>query len=1440
MFPSCCSRRVSAPIQLDASELRRRRLAHLDVLPATPAAASESSSLLLLTEPNPLIRELIGGALTLGDARTGAANATSSTDAEFARLLPPVLASLPLPTISRDLEHSRQALASLLTTTTTSQTGGSGRLSQQEDGESEESDDGEVATAPDSSSQQQLLSPLTIQRDGLRRRLHETSLHKGTVIEEERMTVPTVTTSSPPLTPTPKILSPPTKSLPIIQITSSTNSYIINNKTPTTTTNNNNKNNNLIETTAVPSLSLSSTIPTCAFCSTLRAIIPSLGRTCVCYIGNCSSNNVSSSSSNDDDDDGEGCDMMALAAKSWLEFAAPLGHKRRDALTSLDAGIDWEVARGVTPNGWPQRSIILALPPLDFCVFVYEAASALRTLTPLLTSATTPATAAAQTALCAAAVSFLSFAVKRSTSGGNEGLARDGIPSVGRLAPGLGVEVSDSKARSASNPGLSLLWGLACDSVGLTSDTAVPAPMRPCPNTPAALLTASPQLFSAVALSAAAASASAGSDDSLAFEDTICAMADLISLPFLATLRMYSFITPPSTSAAVPPFASFSVNVLTARASTLLLALTRTRGIAAALCASNRWSGNVHLVISAHDSSILSAAHRLSQYTLLGAILSASSLPPPPNASSSSLQEFLRIAGRLDPSEVVRETAALTASVRCSSAAALATAVEAVTNAARAGAGVNALCWLESILMLAAPRARELWDEMLVPPAGVSWNASLLALRLTEPITLQAVSRLSWVGRSTEGEDLINIGGNGVGNVAVVGSSPTTTTVNGGAASSANGGGAAFISQVFSLAIDALHVGVNPTLRDAATASRTATHATSNIAYHAGVAAASLATAHDERSLGSALRFCSLACAYLSHLCATRLRDDSAPLILPLRFLTAITDTVSRIASSPAAAGAWTSASELGGGNGSDGGVRATIIRGFVNILSIPDDVQDENSTNQVLRRGLSRFPHARAAVGDALVAALMAPPPPGVTSFDASATDESYTGALLEYDGADGAAAVLLDAAAAAATANGGTTDASAAAAGAATADAALAKPRLAADADPPSNSALTLANLFISATTLGEAMALPHRARLARALRASWASLKNSTSSSGDSNLLRRTQPTDEDDDESDDEADIWFAAETDWAALVNVFPQTNSILASFVAISLMHVVVETTGGAINEGMSQLEKIAIAEEGEGGSGGVTTDISRTARVRARAQFSAASALLPLFAFLAAVLPTAITDARIAPRAAAVLLNTAYALTTSNSSSRFRAVRDARSLAFSPRALLAATIDALLAPVTVAASHSRAARAWERALGGAGSRLGDLNAQRMAWNSIIQVAEREGFARGARGIALATLGTNVCQEAQRLVAESDWEMEAPSHLLDPLVFCLFRLPLRENGRGRAYDAAVIGAHLLAHAHDPFTRAPLFAMSLVPDVELAKEVREWIRSKRRMMRGDGV
>lgn len=105
----------------------------------------------------------------------------------------------------------------------------------------------------------------------------------------------------------------------------------------------------------------------------------------------------------------------------------------------------------------------------------------------------------------------------------------------------------------------------------------------------------------------------------------------------------------------------------------------------------------------------------------------------------------------------------------------------------------------------------------------------------------------------------------------------------------------------------------------------------------------------------------------------------------------------------------------------------------------------------------------------------------------------------------------------------------------------------------------------------------------------------------------------------------------------------------------------------------------------------------------------------------------------------------------------------------------------------------------------------------------------------GALIAEIAQVAENVAQQALQHRATEDAVQEAPEEYLDPIMSTLMLDPVTLPSSKQIVDRTTIARHLLSDQTDPFNRSPLTMDQIIPNVTLAKEIRDWLTSRQQQL-----
>ncbi|EEZ99810.1 Ubiquitin conjugation factor E4 A-like Protein [Tribolium castaneum] len=97
----------------------------------------------------------------------------------------------------------------------------------------------------------------------------------------------------------------------------------------------------------------------------------------------------------------------------------------------------------------------------------------------------------------------------------------------------------------------------------------------------------------------------------------------------------------------------------------------------------------------------------------------------------------------------------------------------------------------------------------------------------------------------------------------------------------------------------------------------------------------------------------------------------------------------------------------------------------------------------------------------------------------------------------------------------------------------------------------------------------------------------------------------------------------------------------------------------------------------------------------------------------------------------------------------------------------------------------------------------------------------------------LKEVAMRVAEKAQEQQASEEAIAEAPEHFLDPIMSTLMTDPVILPSSKQTVDRTTIARHLLSDQTDPFNRAPLSMDQVIPNTELAEEIRNWLDERKK-------
>ncbi|GJQ83288.1 hypothetical protein Trydic_g8880 [Trypoxylus dichotomus] len=96
----------------------------------------------------------------------------------------------------------------------------------------------------------------------------------------------------------------------------------------------------------------------------------------------------------------------------------------------------------------------------------------------------------------------------------------------------------------------------------------------------------------------------------------------------------------------------------------------------------------------------------------------------------------------------------------------------------------------------------------------------------------------------------------------------------------------------------------------------------------------------------------------------------------------------------------------------------------------------------------------------------------------------------------------------------------------------------------------------------------------------------------------------------------------------------------------------------------------------------------------------------------------------------------------------------------------------------------------------------------------------------------LQLVAEKVAKKAVEAEANEEFLAEAPDHYLDPIMSTLMLDPVTLPSSKQIVDRTTIARHLLSDQTDPFNRSPLTLDQVIPNTELADEIREWLAERK--------
>lgn len=96
----------------------------------------------------------------------------------------------------------------------------------------------------------------------------------------------------------------------------------------------------------------------------------------------------------------------------------------------------------------------------------------------------------------------------------------------------------------------------------------------------------------------------------------------------------------------------------------------------------------------------------------------------------------------------------------------------------------------------------------------------------------------------------------------------------------------------------------------------------------------------------------------------------------------------------------------------------------------------------------------------------------------------------------------------------------------------------------------------------------------------------------------------------------------------------------------------------------------------------------------------------------------------------------------------------------------------------------------------------------------------------------LQELAEKVAKKAKEYQANEEVIAEAPDNYLDPIMSTLMLDPVILPSSRKTVDRTTIARHLLSDQTDPFNRSPLSMDQVIPNIDLANEIKAWIEERR--------
>lgn len=95
----------------------------------------------------------------------------------------------------------------------------------------------------------------------------------------------------------------------------------------------------------------------------------------------------------------------------------------------------------------------------------------------------------------------------------------------------------------------------------------------------------------------------------------------------------------------------------------------------------------------------------------------------------------------------------------------------------------------------------------------------------------------------------------------------------------------------------------------------------------------------------------------------------------------------------------------------------------------------------------------------------------------------------------------------------------------------------------------------------------------------------------------------------------------------------------------------------------------------------------------------------------------------------------------------------------------------------------------------------------------------------------LQKVAERVAHKAKEYKASEEATAEAPEHYLDPIMSTLMTDPVILPSSKQTVDRTTIARHLLSDQTDPFNRSPLSMDQVIPNKELAEEIKQWLAER---------